>query len=281
MRAGAVLAPFRGKKGPASVSLQALRRHVYRQLEPTAWPGKGLSPVNLTLAALIIVAVVAAVLETEPIIASGRQIWFDDFEVGVAVIFLVEYAARVWTVVENPRFAAYRFPRLRYMVTPIALVDLLAIVPAFFAFGGASSLILRFFRVIRMIRLAKLGRTSRAWITIREALYERRYEFALVLGVVIVAVLVSGSLMWLAEAEAQPDKFGSIPRALWWAIITLTTIGYGDTYPVTALGKVIGGIVGLTGVMLIALPTGLFAASFTEGVQRHRARVEQGEGGAP
>ncbi|WP_222931900.1 ion transporter [Sphingomonas sabuli] len=263
------------------MSLQALRRHVYRQLEPTAWPGKGLSPVNLTLAALIIVAVVAAVLETEPIIASGRQIWFDDFEVGVAVIFLVEYAARVWTVVENPRFAAYRFPRLRYMVTPIALVDLLAIVPAFFAFGGASSLILRFFRVIRMIRLAKLGRTSRAWITIREALYERRYEFALVLGVVIVAVLVSGSLMWLAEAEAQPDKFGSIPRALWWAIITLTTIGYGDTYPVTALGKVIGGIVGLTGVMLIALPTGLFAASFTEGVQRHRARVEQGEGGAP
>lgn len=259
------------------MSLRSLRLHVYRQLEPTAWPRKGLSPTNWILAILILVAVLNAILETEPTIAAGRERLFDDLELGVASIFLVEYFGRLWTVVENPVFAKYRFPRLRYVFTAIAIIDIAAILPAFFVFGGASSVVLRFFRVFRMIRLAKLGRTSRAWKTIREAISERRYEFGLVLGLVAVAVLISGSLLYWAEADAQPDKFGSIPRALWWAIVTLTTIGYGDAYPITPLGKVMAAVIALTGVMLIALPTGLFAASFTEGIQRHRDR-SKGEG---
>ena len=254
------------------MSLRSLRLRVYRQLEPTAWPRDGLSPTNLFLAILIIVAVIAAVIETEPMVSGGRELMFDYFEVLVAAIFAVEYAARVWTAVENPRFAAYRFPRLRYMVTPIAIIDLLAILPVVFAFGGASSLILRFFRILRMLRLAKLGRTSKAWTAIREALNERRFEFAVVLGLVGLTLLISASMLYLAEAEAQPDKFGSIPRALWWSIITLTTIGYGDTYPVTVIGKIFAAIVAITGVMVIAIPTGIFAASFSEGLQRHRDR---------
>lgn len=261
------------------MSLQSLRLRVYRQLEPTAWPFKGLSPTNWLLALLIIVAVVNAIIETEPSIAGGREGLFDDFEVIVASIFLVEYLARLWTAVENPRFAGERFPRLRYAFTPIAMIDLAAIVPAFFTFGGASSLILRFFRVFRMIRLAKLGRTSRAWRTIREAFHEKRYEFGLVLGLVAVDVLVSGSLLYWAEADAQPEKFGSIPRAMWWAIVTLTTVGYGDAFPVTTFGKVLASFVAITGVMLIALPTGLFAASFTEGIERHRNRRGDGPDG--
>ncbi len=256
------------------MTLRSLRLHAYRQLEPTAWPRKGLSPINWLLAILIVIAVTDAVLETEPTISKGHAIFFDDFEIVIASIFSVEYLARLWTEVENPRFAKYRFPRLHYALTPIAIIDLCAIVPAFFAFGGASSLVLRFFRVFRMIRLAKLGRTSRAWLMIREAFYERRYEFSLVLGLVAVAILISGALMYWAEADVQPDKFGSIPRAMWWAVVTLTTIGYGDTYPVTVMGKIIGGFIAVVGVMLIALPTGLFAASFTEGIQRHRQRLE-------
>lgn len=260
------------------MSLRSLRLRAYRQFEPTAWPRQGLSPTNWLLAILIVIAVFAAVIETEPTISGGREVWFQDFEVAIASIFLVEYAGRIWTVVENPRFAGYRFPRLRYAVTPIAIIDLLAIVPAIFAFGGASSLVLRFFRVFRMIRLAKLGRTSRAWRAIREAIYERRHEFGLVLGLVAVTMLISSSLLYWAEADAQPDKFGSIPRALWWSIVTLTTVGYGDVYPVTALGRVFAAIVAMTGVMLIALPTGIFAASFSEGLQRYRERLQRGEG---
>lgn len=260
------------------MSLRSLRLRVYRQLEPTAWPRQGLSPTNLFLAILIIIAVAAAILETEPVISQGHELLFDDFEVAVASIFAVEYAARIWVVVENPRFAGYRFPRLRYIVTPIAIIDLLAIVPAFFAFGGGSSLVLRFFRILRMLRLAKLGRMSNAWTAIREALHQRRHEFGVVLGLVGLTLLISASMLYVAEADAQPDKFGSIPRALWWSIITLTTIGYGDTFPVTALGKFFAAVVAITGVMVIAIPTGIFAASFSEGLQRHRDRRDGGDG---
>ena len=259
------------------MSWQSLRLRAYRQLEPTAWPRQGLSPTNQFLAFLIIVAVIAAIVETEPLISGGHQLLFDFFEVAVATIFSIEYAARVWTTVENPRFARYRFPRLRYILSPLAIIDLMAILPVVFAFGGQSSLILRFFRILRMLRLAKLGRTSRAWDAIREALYERRFEFAVVLALVGVTLLISSSMLYLAEASAQPEKFGSIPRALWWAIITLTTIGYGDTYPVTALGKVFAGVVAISGVMVVAIPTGIFAATFSEGLQRHREREARGE----
>lgn len=256
------------------MTLNSLRLKAYRQLEPTAWPGKGLSPVNLFLVFLIIVAVVEAVLDTEPTITVGREQLLNDIELVLGIIFLVEYVARVWVAVDNPQCSKYRFPRLHYMISPIAIIDFLAVVPALFAFGGGPSLLLRFFRVLRMLRLAKLGRTSKAWQHIRDAIYERRYEFGLIIGMLVIAILVSGSLLYFAEADAQPDKFGSIPRSLWWAIVTLTTVGYGDTYPVTTLGRILAGFIAVAGVTLIALPTGLFAASFTEAMERQRRRDE-------
>jgi voltage-gated potassium channel len=257
------------------MALNSLRLKAYRQLEPTAWPRKGLSPVNLFLVCLIIIAVGEAVLDTEPTISRGREALLNNLEFGLGVIFLVEYLARVWIAVDIPRFKRRRFPRLRYMASPIAIIDFLAVVPALFAFGGAPSLLLRFFRILRMLRLAKLGRMSNAWEHIRDAFYERRHEFALILGLLAITVLISGSLMYFAEADAQPDKFGSIPRALWWAIITMTTIGYGDTYPVTALGRVLGGFIAVIGVLMVALPTGIFAASFTEGMERRRRKQQE------
>lgn len=219
-----------------------------------------------------------AVLETEPLISSGREFLFREFELAAVAVFLVEYVARVWTAVENPRFAAHRYPRLRYMVSALAIIDLLAIVPAVFMVAGASTLVLRFFRVFRMIRLAKLSRTSRAWAAIREALLERRHEFALVLGLIGLTVLISASMLYWAEADAQPEEFGSIPRAFWWAVVTLTTVGYGDAYPVTLLGRVFAGVIALAGVMVIAIPTGIFAASFSDGLQRYRERSRHGDG---
>jgi voltage-gated potassium channel len=257
---------------------RSLRQRLYIQLEPDAWPGKGLSPTNLALVVLILIAVAQAVLDTEPTITQGRERLFADLEFGIGIIFLIEYVARLWVEVDNPKFRGSRFPRLRYALTPIAIIDLLAVIPALFAFGGAPTLLLRFFRILRILRLAKLGRMSNAWQDIREAFYDRRHEFGLILGLLLLTVLVSGSLMYFAEAEAQPDKFGSIPRALWWAIITMTTIGYGDTYPVTALGRVLGGVIAIAGVMMIALPTGIFASSFTEAMDRRRSKLGKRDG---
>ena len=252
------------------MGLIELRKQAYEQLEPTAWPGKGLSPVNYALVILIVLAVIEAVLDTEPVISAGREMLLNNIEFTLGIIFLIEYIARAWVAVDNPRFAKYRYPRLRYLVTPIAIIDLLAVIPALFAFGGASSLMLRFFRVLRMLRLAKLGRTSRAWVLMREAFIQKRQEFALILGMLLVTILAAGSLLYWAEGAAQPDKFGSIPRAMWWAIVTLTTVGYGDAFPITPLGKFLAGVIAVMGVMLIALPTGLFAASFTEALDRQR-----------
>ena len=246
------------------------RKKVYRQLEPTAWRRKGLSPTNHFLVYLIIIAVIEAVLDTEPVISTGRELLLNNIEFGLGLIFLVEYVARAWVAVENPRYQKYRFPRLRYLVSPMAIIDLLAILPALFAFGGASSLVLRFFRVLRMLRLAKLGRTSKAFKLLRAAFVQKRHEFALILGMLMVTILIAGSMLYLAEGEAQPDKFGSIPRAMWWAIVTLTTVGYGDAFPITPLGKFLAGAIAIMGVMLIALPTGLFAASFTEAMEKER-----------
>lgn len=253
------------------------RKTLYRQLEPTAWRRKGLSPTNHVLVFLIIIAVVEAVLDTEPVISTGRELLLNNIEFGLGLIFLVEYVARAWVAVENPRFAKYRFPRLRYMMSPMAIIDLLAVLPALFAFGGASSLVLRFFRVLRMLRLAKLGRTSKAFKLLREAFVQKRHEFALILGMLMVTILIAGSLLYFAEGGAQPDKFGSIPRAMWWAIVTLTTVGYGDSFPITPLGKFLAGGIAIMGVMLIALPTGLFAASFTEAMEKEREEDEAEE----
>ena len=260
------------------MAANALRKKFYKQLEPTAWPHKGLSPTNLILVILIFVAVLEAVLDTEPTISRGRERLFANVEFGIGIIFLIEYVCRLWIAVENPRFNKLRFPRLRYALTPIAIIDLLAVLPALFAFGGAPSLLLRFFRILRILRLAKLGRMSNAWDDIRQAFHNRRHEFGLILGLLLLTVLFSGSLMYFAEAEAQPDKFGSIPRALWWAIITMTTIGYGDTYPVTALGRMLGGVIAIAGVMMIALPTGIFASSFTEAMDRRRSKDQTPDG---
>ncbi|MDL2339718.1 MAG: ion transporter [Pseudomonadota bacterium] len=257
------------------MGLIGLRKAAYRQLEPDGWPGKGLSPVNKALIVLIVLAVSEAVLDTEPTISAGRELTLNRVEFSLGVIFLIEYLARMWVEVENPRFAKYRFPRLHYVITPIAIIDLLAVIPALFAFGGAPSLVLRFFRVMRMLRLAKLGRTSKAWRLLHQAFVRKQQEFALILGMLLVTILSAGSLMYWAEGDIQPDKFGSIPRAMWWAIITLTTIGYGDTYPITPLGKILGGFIAIMGVMLIALPTGLFAASFTEAMERQRIADEE------
>jgi voltage-gated potassium channel len=257
------------------MSLIELRKAVYRQLEPTAWRGGGLSPTNKVLVVLIFVAVAEAVLDTEPMISTGREKLLNNIEFGIGIIFLIEYIARAWIAVDNPRYQRYRFPRLRYLVSPIAIIDLLAVVPALFAFGGAPSLVLRFFRVLRMLRLAKLGRTSKAWKLLQQAFVEKKQEYALILGLLLVSILFSASVLYWAEGDAQPDKFGSIPRAMWWAIITLTTIGYGDVFPITPVGRIITGFIAVMGVMLVALPTGLFAASFTEVMERDRLEDEQ------
>lgn len=254
---------------------RSLRARLYRQLDPAA-RRQGLSPTNLALAAIIVVASVVAIVATEPSLhdRNARLFWMAEWVFGG--VFLVEYLARLWVAPERPDVAGPWRARLRFMLSFGGIIDLLTII-ATLTPGAPAGPLLRAFRLLRVLRLAKLGRMSSAWRHIGDAITSRRAELLLSLFAGVGLMVFSATLLYLAEGDAQPDKFGSIPRALWWAVATLTTIGYGDIYPVTPLGKLLASVTAITSIGLIALPTGILAAAFSDAMARHRERVAAGE----
>jgi voltage-gated potassium channel len=249
------------------------RRRAYLMLEPDARPGD-LSLLNKIIAAAIVVASAAAILETEPAVAAGREALLFGLEAVFVVIFSAEYAARVWVAAENPKFGGGWRGRLRWMLTPSALLDLAATLPVILTAGQAPTYLLRLVRLLRLARFAKLGRFSRAHQLLAEVIWSRRHELWAAISVGLIVLMVASSLLYVVEGEAQPDKFGSIPRALWWGVITLTTIGYGDVYPITPLGKVLAGATSVIAIGLVAAPTGILASAFAEALHNERRERE-------
>jgi voltage-gated potassium channel len=252
-----------------------VRRRVYTHLEPRAWPSKGLSPVNRFICALILASAALAIVETEPELSRPYFHLFLAVEWVVALIFAVEYGARVWVCVENPRYADGWRGRLRYMRSPLAIVDLLALMPVLLLMGGTESILLRSFRLLRIVRVARLGRFSRAAQYMMDAVRSRRYELLVSVCTAALLLVVSSTLLYLVEGHVQPEAFGSIPRAMWWSIVTLTTVGYGDVFPVTPLGRVLAAVTAIMGIGLIAMPTGILAAAFSDAIHRHEKDNER------
>ena len=249
------------------------RRRVWRMLDPRA--RSGLSRTNMLLGGCILLASLVAILETEPDINRLAPPLFVGANLLFGVVFLVEYMLRLWAAPENPDYAG-RFGRLRWMATPAAIIDLIAVSPLFLTFAGASLFWLRFARIIRVLRLARLGPLSSAIDLLFATLHERRYELGVAGIIALMTLLLSSTMLYLAEAGAQPETFGSIPRAMWWSVVTLTTVGYGDAYPVTVLGKVCAAFVAISGIGLIAMPTGILAAGFSDMFQRRKSRKRTG-----
>ena len=253
------------------MGLQSVKQAVFRQVDPAART-QGLSLTNRIVIVLIVTSVGLAMIETEPLIAAGREPLFRLLELLFGFLFLAEYLVRLWVADMNPDFAGSRWPRLKFATSPSAIIDLVAIIPAMLAMAGGGTLALRFVRFFRILRLAKLGRFSRAWRDLADAIKSRREELFIAFSLAAFVMLIASTLLYWAEADAQPDKFGSIPRAAWWAIVTLTTVGYGDVYPVTALGKFFSGLVLIAAIGLIALPTGIFAGAMSEVMQRRHTK---------
>ena len=232
--------------------------------------------LNQVLLAVIVLACAAAILETEPRIMArpGVAAWFGWLNLMLAVVFLGEFAVRFWSAGAEPRFRGFR-GRLRFLVRPLTLIDLAALVPCLLAVGLSDSYLLRLARLFRLLLLLRLARFTQAWAVLVQAIGERRYELMLSMALAGAMLLSSATLLHLLEREAQPEAFGSIPRALWWAVTTLTTVGYGDTVPVTPLGRVVAALSALMAVGVIAIPTGILAAGFSEGLQRQRRAAER------
>ena len=227
-----------------------------------------LSITNIVLVVLIVLASIVAILESEPNLSSSHKIFFERLELALAYVFLVEYVCRLWACQTSLAH------RVRFVRSPSAIVDLVSIIGAFVPLIGPNILSLRLVRLFRMVRLAKLGRSSSAISHLQRALRSRAPELITAAMLSAFLLLMAATLMFWAEGEVQPSKFGSIPRCLWWASMTITTVGYGDVIPVTALGKIIASLVSFLGVGLVAIPSGILAAAFTEQVRTDRPAGE-------
>jgi voltage-gated potassium channel len=253
----------------------SLRHRFFVQLEPSARMGKGLSPTNRAICWLILLSALFAILETEPTLVAGREQQFLRLEDVFTCIFLIEYFVRLWIAGEDPRYGAGVRAHLRYLISTPAIIDLLAIVPILLTFAGSEVFLLRLFRFARILRVARLGRFSKAVHQIAEAVTNRKHELLVSLMVAGLLLVVTSTLLYLIEGDVQPDAFGSIPRAMWWSVATLTTVGYGDVYPHTALGRFVAALTAVAGIGLVAMPTGILAAAFSDVMHRQQVTVEK------
>jgi voltage-gated potassium channel len=256
------------------MSAQTFRQRIYALVEvPPDETGKAkFDAFDVFIAMLIVLSVAANILASVPSIEARFGQTLSVFELAAAYIFAVEYLLRLWSCIENPRFAHPVKGRLRFIFSPMAIIDLLAFAPSLVPFWSVDLMVLRACRLLRIIRVLKLGRYSRAMTTLGNVLHSRRAELAVMGFVMLVVLIIASSPMYYIEHERQPETFGSIPDAMWWAVITLTTIGYGDVYPKTGLGKVIGGVVALCGIGIVALPTAIIAQGFAEALKPKHQR---------
>ncbi|MDH7596189.1 MAG: ion transporter [Methanothrix sp.] len=248
-----------------------IKHRVHRLLEPGDDEGKY---IDIFIVCLIILNVTAVILETVWWINARFSYFFDVFEMFSVAVFTVEYVLRVWSCTVDPRFSDPIRGRMRFMVSPLAVVDLLAFLPFYLPLLLPDTRVLRAVRLFRLLRIMKFARYSESVDLFADVIRMKKDELLLVFVSILILLLVSSTLMYEVEHDAQPDKFSSIPAAMWWGLVTLATVGYGDVYPVTPAGKLIGSVVVMLGIGLFALPAGIIASGFTEALQRRRESHE-------
>ena len=243
--------------------MSTFRDTVFRSLYIEDDEGRASNVVKV-IGLLIAFSIVLAIVATEPVVRSSQGGLLVNLDIAVAVVFLIEYLARLW--VAPLKKGARRGLRgaWDYVLTPLAILDLIAIAPTILGFITPELYLLR---IMRLVRIGRVGRSKRFRQSIKyfnQAIAAKKE--ALLISAVYsgIVITISSILMFLAEGSVQVEQFGSIPRCLWWSVITVTTVGYGDTYPVTALGKLIASFTAICGIVVIAIPIGIISAGFTE-----------------
>lgn len=249
-------------------ALRVWRRRVFQLLDLGLAGDRLCQQIHWLLIALVLINVAAVVAESVPSVDERFHVLFVLIEAVSVAAFTLEYVARLWTAVEQGQLAGLPHWKARvvHAFSPGMLVDLLAIVPFYLSFFVAADF--RILLVFRLLRFFKVARYSTGMRSLADALYTERNALAACAGILAGVILISASFMHLAEHEAQPDKFGTIPDAMYWAVVTLTTVGYGDVVPITPLGKMIAGLTAVTGLGMLALPVGILATAFSEVIHR-------------
>src|SRR5688572_2307314 len=227
--------------------------------------------VNTFIIGLIILNVIAVMLETVPGLHPRYDDFFHYFELFSVIIFTVEYILRVWSSNHDPKFKHSIHGRLRYMITPAALIDLLAILPFFIhVIVGLDLRMLRMLRLFRFFRLFRLTAYMKAAKLVTNVFKSKFHELLLSLILIMFLVIIASCLVYFAEHLEPDTKFTSIPATIWYAVVSLTTVGYGDMIPVTPWGKVFASIILLAGVALFALPAGIITSGFLDEMRKAR-----------
>ncbi|MGB0589324.1 MAG: ion transporter [Myxococcota bacterium] len=245
------------------------RDWIFRRLNPGDDDSKAVDTLIITLIAFNVLAVIA---ETEQEIAVEYATFFLVNETISTLIFSLEYVLRVWVSNALPTYAGERslIARLKYSKTPMALIDFVAIAPFFLSFIQMDLRIARAIRLMRLVRILKIGRYAHAVKTLANVIARKKEELAIATFVTVMVLILSASFMYFAEHEAQPEAFRSIPASMWWAVVTITSVGYGDVSPITGMGKVLGAGICMIGVVIVALPTGILASGFLEEMREQR-----------
>lgn len=254
-----------------------MRHRLYREMEPSARDRPGLSRANSFIVVLVLLSFVLFAVETEPSITGVARQAISALNIVVLLIFAVEYAARIWIAGEDPRYRGV-LGRVRYALGPYALADLAAFLPELLwltlPHGGDDSMLM-FLRVLRLVRLLKIARFIPAFEVLGAAMKRAGSQLLTALALALALVFVAAVVLYFIEGVGQRrEEFASIPRAVWWAVATLTTVGYGDVYPVTMWGKIAASAIALAGIGVVALPTGIFASAFADEL-REREKSKQ------
>jgi voltage-gated potassium channel len=223
---------------------------------------------------LIILNVFSLILASYKEIHFKYNSFFEDFELISVIIFSIEYILRFWTADLHYEKGSTFSKRIKFSLSTFGIIDLLAILPLLFPFDLR---VLRILRLFRLLRILKLGRLSKSLQTITSVLKESKSELSITVFVAFILMILSSTLMYYVENEAQPDKFENIGQSLWWSVATLTTVGYGDIYPITGLGKILSSVIALIGIGFVALPTGIISSAFINKMQNNKEAKKECE----
>jgi voltage-gated potassium channel len=270
------MAKFSRQLVPAWHEFQRLNRHrtwrakVYALLEPTGHSGRLHFYVDNFIVFWIALSIVCVVLESVDSVRTLFAVQFHWVDVMAFSVFTLEYIARVYSAPENPAWVRLSVPRLRHMRTGQALIDLVTIVPFLVEHFIPNQMDLRFLRVFRLMRMLKLTRYTSATQTLLKVLQREWQVIFASVFVMLLLVVLTASLGYMFEHDLQPDKFENIPQSIYWAVITLASVGYGDISPITPMGRALTVVLALVGIGIFAIPAGLLASAFTDQLRLDR-----------
>jgi voltage-gated potassium channel len=249
-----------------------IRRRVFEIIEKSQGNDPASSVFDVSLIVLILLNIAAVIAASFSGFAASHAAGLHRFEVFSIIIFTVEYVLRLWTAPN--KYPEAKHPYLKHSFSASAIMDLLAILPFFLPFLIPVDLrFLRVIRLLRIVRIFKLSRYNRAMDLMILVLRNEREKIMMTVFMTVIMLILSASIMYHIENSVQPEQFSNIPETIWWAVATLTTVGYGDVYPVTVAGKILGGVIAILGVGLVALPAGIIGSGFVSAISDKDKKV--------